>query len=208
MKEKKNGIEITITCDNKEQLNNVAEFIRNAIIKGELMTKDDSDEPEPKAFQPKEGDFCTCVVGDNIDAIFRYDGKTHTDEDGNVWLDGNLGLTWSGDLFKPYMVIYGEDAEYERDSCRLASEEEIKFFNAKVKEFEEYKRDAAWVARKGDTYFTPSFDYEDGIFEPVKTTWEGKSMEVHTKQRGWTFRTEEECQPLCNKLNEAIKNVK
>lgn len=201
------AIEMTITCNSKEELKAIAEAVKGAILKGaQHVEKDESDKPEPEAFQPKEGDICTCVVYDNIDAIFRYDGKTRTDGDGCVWLDGNPGLTCSEDLLKPYLVIYGEGAEYLRDDCRLATEEEIKLFNEKVKDAT--KEEEEWVLRKGDSYWTPSFEHGDGIFESVKAGWDGTSMEVCTKRRGWVFRTEEECQQLCDKLNEAIRNVK
>ena len=33
-------------------------------------------------------------------------------------------------------------------------------------------------------------------------------MMENREKRGWIFSTEEECQALCDKLNEAIKNVK
>ena len=167
------------------------------------------DDKEPEAFQPKEGDICTCVLNGNIDAIFRYDGKTRTDEDGNVWLDGDLELTWSGDLFHPYMVIHGEDAEYDRDCCRLATEEEIALYQSKVKEFEEAKNaNGEWEPKKGCEYWVPNFIYIDGCFKPVLTTWSGCKIDIQMNSLGWMFVEKFECRCLCDRLNEAIKNVK
>lgn len=208
MKQEKE-IKVTVICSSKEEMKAMIEAFKNMAAKAiESVEKDDSDQPEPKAFQPKEGDICACVFDEGIDSIFRYDGKSRTDEDGDVWLDGDLALALSEDVLKPYMIVYGEGSEHLRDRCRLANEEELTLFNAKVKEFEGAKKDADWVARKGDVYYTPSFDHNDGTFESVREEWEGTRMEVSTKRRGWTSRTEEECQSLCDKLNEAIKNVK
>lgn len=151
MKENNKTIEITVTCNDKESLKEFLKTVTDAIGEKLSILKDDPDEPEPKAFQPKEGDICTCIYEDNIDAIFRYSGKTHIDEDGDAWLDGNPGLTCSGDLLKPYMIVYGEGAEHLRDNCRLATEEEIKLFNEKVKECEKLK-DAGRVSEKGKTF--------------------------------------------------------
>ena len=209
MSKKKNEFEVTITCNSKEELKAIAEAVRGAIINGELaIEKDDSNEPEPKAFQPKEGDICTCVLDGNIDAIFRYNGKTRTDEDGDVWLDGNPGLTCSEDVLKPYLIIYGEDAEYFRDCCRLATEEEIKLFNEKVKECEKCK-DADWVPKEDETFWSPARAHFVGcVFVPGKVEWVGDELDHRLLKKGWVFRTKEECQPLCDKLNEAIDNIK
>lgn len=209
MRKKENEIEVTITCNNEEQMKAIAEAVRDIIIKKpQDIEKDDSDEPEPKAFQPKEGDICTRVNGDSIEAIFRYSGKTRTDEDGDVWIDGNPGLTYSEDLLKPYLVIYGEGAEFFRDDCRPATEEEIKLFNAKVKEYENHK-DTAWQPEKDEEYWSPAREhFIDCVFTPGKVEWIGDDVDCQLLKKGWVFRTKEECQPLCDKLNEAIKNVK
>lgn len=115
----------------------------------------------------------------------------------------------SEDLLKPYMIIYGEGAEYLRDCCRLANEEEINLFNAKVKEFNEAKEDTIWRPEKDEEYWTPARDQFVGcVFAPGKVKWVGDDVDSRLLKKGWVFRTKEDCQPLCDKLNEAIKNVK
>lgn len=149
MKEKEQErieMDLTMTFDNKEALKEFIDNFGKAIAKEQAEALKDlykgqfEDEKESEVFQPQKGDICTCVIEGKIDAIFRYDGKTTTDDDGDVWLDGDLSLTWSGNLFKPYMIIHGEDAGYIRDCCRPATEEEIALFRGKVKEFESPKK--------------------------------------------------------------------
>lgn len=201
-------VKIELACADKQSYDKLKELL--AALPGvESLVEEPDDDKEPEAFQPKEGDICTCIIEDNVDAIFRYDGKTRTDEDGNVWLDGDLGLTWSGDLFHPYMVIHGEDAEYDRDCCRLATEEEIALFCDKVKEFEEAKNaNGKWIPKKGCEYWVPNFTYIDGCFKPELTTWTGCEIDIQMNSLGWMFVEKFECRCLCDRLNEAIKNVK
>ena len=208
MKEKKPAMVITIVCENKNEVKKVLNLLKDAIaanIPG--LTEDDSDEPEPEAFCPKKGDICTYTeCEDDPSAIFLFNGKEHINEDGIRMLESELSMEYSGNLLQPYIVIRGEGQEVPADDCRLATEQEMALFHEKTKV--SAKEDEDWVPRKGDAYWTPSFEYDCGEFEPVKISWEGKSMEVYTHRRGWSFRSEEEFRKLCDKLNEAIKNVK
>lgn len=166
-------------------------------------------EKEPEVFQPQKGDICTCVIEGNVDAIFCYDGNTTTDEDGVTWLDGDLGLTWSGDLFKPYMIIYGENAEYDRDCCRPATEEEIALFRGKVKEFEKAKEQEGKKWNVGDWVYVVGSDTGcSKVFYTVPVTYADTKTMENLVRRGWVFDKESDCQVVCDKLNEAIKNVK
>ena len=168
-----------------------------------------SGDKKPEVFQPQKDDICTCVIEGNVDAIFRYDGKTRTDEDGAVWLDGDLGLTWSGDLFHPYMVIHGEDAEYHRDCCRLATEEEIALFRGKLKDDERAKAKEEKKWEVGDWVFVISSEIGcPKVFFPVPVTYAETKIMENLVRRGWVFDKKEDCEAVCDKLNEAIKNVK
>lgn len=221
MKEKKEkeqkGIEmeLTMTFDNKEALKEFIDNFGKAIAKEQaealmnLYKGQFENEKKPEVFQPQKGDICTCVIEGNVDAIFRYDGKTRTDENETVWLDGDLGLTWSGDLFHPYMVIHGEDAEYHRDCCRLATEEEIALFRGKLKDDERAKAKEEKKWEVGDWVFAISS--ESGcpkVFFPVPVTYADTEIMGNLVRRGWVFDKKEDCEAVCDKLNEAIKNVK
>lgn len=219
MKEKKEKnqkrieMEFTVTFDDKEALKDFIGKFGKAIGKEqaealEALVKGECNK-EPEAFQPQKGDICTCIIEGNVDAIFRYDGKTRTDEDGTVWLDGDLGLTWSGDLFHPYMVIHGEDAEYHRDCCRLATEEEIALFRGKLKDDERAKAKEGKKWEVGDWVFIVGSDSGGcRVFYPVPVTYaETKTME-NLVLRGWVFDKESDCEALCDKLNKAIETFK
>ena len=201
-------VKIELACADKQSYDKLKELL--AALPGvESLVEEPDDDKEPEAFQPKEGDICTCIIEDNVDAIFRYDGKTRTDEDGNVWLDGDLGLTWSGDLFHPYMVIHGEDAEYLRDSCRLATEEEIALYQSKVKEFEAVKKSDGKKWKVGEwVYVVGSEAGCSRVFYAVPVTYADTKPMENLVSRGWVFDKEADCEALCYKLNEAIKNVK
>ena len=221
MKEKKEkeqkGIEmeLTMTFDNKEALKEFIDNFGKAIAKEQaealmnLYKGQFENEKKPEVFNPQKDDICTCVIEGNVDAIFRYDGKTRTDEDGTVWLDGDLGLTWSGDLFHPYMVIHGEDAEYHRDCCRLATEEEIALFRGKLMDNERTKAKEEKKWKVGDWVFIVGSDSGGcKAFFPVYATYAETKVMENLVRRGWVFDKKEDCEAVCDKLNEAITNVK
>ena len=218
MKEKEQkGIEmeLTMTFDSKEALKEFIDNFGKAIAKEQAEALKDlykdqfEDEKESEVFQPQKGDIYTCILEDNVDAIFRYSGKTRTEEDGTVWLDGDLSLTWSGDLFKPYLIIHGEGSDCLRDKCRLATEEEIALFRGKVKEFDSVKEKEGKKWNVGDlVYRVGSETGCNKVFYTVPVTYADTKMMENLVRRGWVFDKESDCQAVCDKLNEAIKNVK
>lgn len=167
------------------------------------------DKKEPEVHQPKVGDIYTCVVDGNVDAIFFYDGRTRTDEYGTVWLHGNPSLTWSGDLFKPYMIIHGDGVEFLQDNCRPATEEEIALFRGKLKDDERAKAKEEKKWEVGDWVFIVGSDSGGcKTFFPVYATYAETKVMENLVRRGWVFDKKEECEAFCDKLNEAIKNIK
>lgn len=220
MKEKKEkeqkGIEmeLTMTFDNKEALKEFIDNFGKAIAKEQaealmnLYKGQFENEKKPEVFNPQKDDICTCVIEGNVDAIFRYDGKTRTDNIGSVWFNGDLELTWSFDLLRPYIVAHGEDAEYPRDCCRPATDEEKELFYEKTKKFRaEEKEEKKWEV--GDWVFVISS--ESGcskVFFPVPVTYADTKIMGNLVRRGWVFDKKEDCEAVCDKLNEAIKNVK
>lgn len=218
MKEKEQKtveVGLTMTFDSKEALKEFIDNFGKAIAKEQaevsmnLYKGQFENEKKPEVFNPQKGDICTCILEDNVDAIFRYSGKTRTDEDGTVWLDGDLSLTWSGDLFNPYMIIHGEGAEQVRDCCRLATEEEIALFRGKLKEYERAKEKEGKKWNVGDwVYMVGSNTGCCQVFYTVPVTYADTKTMENLVRRGWVFDKELDCQAVCDKLNEAIKNVK
>lgn len=167
-----------------------------------------SGDKKPGIFQPQKGDICTCVIDGNVDAIFRYDGKTRTDNIGSVWFNGDLELTWSIDLLRPYIVAHGEDTEFPRDCCRPATDEEKELFYEKTKELRaEEKEEKKW--KEDDWVFIVGLDAGGcKVFFPVPTTYVDSTFMENLVRRGWVFDKKEDCEAVCDKLNEAIKNIK
>lgn len=211
MKEKKNGIEITITCDSKEELNKMAEAIRNAIINGELNTmKDDSNEPEPKREVPVEKTIYSASNEEgDVYAIFRANGKESTDEDGDAWWEADWALELNENLLQPFVVVKGESQSFLAEDCRVSNDEEVELFRSKVKEFKVNEKDAVWVPKGGETYWYPLHDsFSGNSFSPQGRTWENDENDIFLAEKGWVFHSYDKCKKACAKLNEAIKNVK
>ena len=207
MKEKKPAMVITIECENKNEVKKALNLFKDAIAAGiPGLTEDDSDEPGLEAFCPKEGDICTYTeCDDEPSAVFLFNGKEHVNEDGIRMLESELSMEYSGNLLQPYIVIRGEGQEVSADDCRLATKEEIKLFHEKVKDTAD-KQDK-WNV--GDWVYVVGCDSGcNKTFYSVPVTYaETKTMENLVK-RGWIFEKESECNVLCDKLNEAIKNVR
>ena len=204
-------IEMTITCNSKEELKAIAEAVRGAIVKGiQDVEKDESDKPEPKDFHPSLGQVCTQVDEEgDVTAIFRSTGKENIDTDDIRWMEADVALEYSGNLMQPYVLTRGEGQEFFANECRPATEEEAEIFRSMEEEYAKHAKDAVLVPKTGQTYWTPSHVvFKGGIFKPNSFEWQDESGDHFLLKEGWVFRTEEECQQLCDKLNEAIKDVK
>ena len=69
-------------------------------------------------------------------------------------------------------------------------------------------KDAPFVPRIGEKYFTPVFRYMPIRFVPEEFTWNETCEDYKDKNKRWEFRTKEECQAFCEKLNQAIGSIK
>lgn len=93
---------------------------------------------------------------------------------------------------------------------RHASEEEKECLNKSLKnegiEWDEEKCElvkSKWEPEEGDMVFTPHCIFYSGKFKVSRHLWNDRAK---LGRRDWVFRTEEEAQSLCDKLNEAIKD--
>lgn len=94
---------------------------------------------------------------------------------------------------------------------RYASKEEKECLNKKLKtenlEWSAEKCElvkSKWGPEEGDPVFTVHWIINCGTFEVARTFWYARTV---LGRRDWVFRTEEEAQALCDKLNESIKDV-
>lgn len=167
--------------------------------------------PKEEKFEPKDGDvFCVdslyACVG-IVKEVYSY-GKPDKDR-----LYFSVGY-WkqSGDMELETFCACNRNTE---PNYRPATEEEKKKLFDKLKdegyEFDFEKKELVklkWVPKVGNTYFRPDFD--KCIFRCYEANWRFDTMRYIKDciEKGWVFKTKEECQSFCDKLNEAINSVK
>lgn len=97
---------------------------------------------------------------------------------------------------------------------RYATEEEKQKLFDRLKE-EGYDWDAnkkelvklRWMPKAYNEYYYPVWCAIDR-FKPCLTAWLNTQTDRVTYEYGWVFRTKEECEQFCKKLNKAIEGVK
>lgn len=216
MKEKEQkGIEmeLTVTFDNKEALK---EFIDNfgksldkkqAEALKDLAKEQFGDDKEPEACHPQKGEIWAYLNEDGEpEALFRSSGKNFTDEKGNVMYDADKSVGLSGNVMKPFMIVTGEEQIFPSEDCRKATEKEVACFSTLIQKAQK-EEGGKWET--GDiVYVVGSSTGCCKVFYPFPSTYANTKTMENLANRGWLFKSEEECQALCDKLNEAIKNVK
>lgn len=63
-----------------------------------------------------------------------------------------------------------------------------------------------WKPKYDDNYWSVSLKGVE--FMPLEYFWQNSEIGNERLGKGWCFKTEEECQAFCDKLNEAINSVK
>jgi hypothetical protein len=96
---------------------------------------------------------------------------------------------------------------------RYATEEEKKLLFDKI-EAEGYEWNPKekklvmkkWKPKRGEIFYHPFCD--GTIFNPFKTDWVEETFYFGLFDKGWVFRTKEECEQFCKRLNQAIEEIK
>ena len=109
-------------------------------------------------------------------------------------------------------IYFNESESYCVD--RYATEEEKKkLFDKLAEEGIEWKADTKelvtlnWKPKEGRVFWFPLYYASPSEFEPI-TSLLNKGRDKAILDKGWCFKTKEECQEFCNRLNEAINSVK
>jgi hypothetical protein len=144
-------------------------------------------------FEPKDGDV---VKSHDSIWIFYSLRNCGTFNAHAVLLDGSLFFN------KP---VYCEE-------IRPATEEEKKeLFDKLAEEGYEWKAETKelvklkWKPSMYDPYYIPF--YETCEFIPMGTNWNGRNKDNIRYNKGLCFKTKEECQEFCNRLNQAIEGI-
>ena len=147
-------------------------------------------------FEPENGDIVANNGGEHIFLCKDYIGE--------------------GDIY----AYLGYDFELSRwfkeggwFADRYATEEEKKkLFDKLAEEGWEWNPDTKelvklkWKPKDDEPYFYPSMYKCDFVVNDDK--YENHSLDICRYAKGWCFKTQEECQEFCNRLNDAINSVK
>ena len=160
--------------------------------------------PKEEKFEPKDGD-----VSFHDGMIYIFKGVKPSS-----MLPGKSAIIhhcyYDGERLE---VKEGVGCGYIDCSQRPATEEEKKKLFDKLAEAG-YEWDAEkkeivklkWTPKVEEDYYTPSWD--GYVFEPHLYGWDEDEFDFKCHSMGRVFRTKEECQAFCDKLNEAINSVK
>ena len=167
---------------------------------------------------PKEVEFDVSMFKDGDVITFG-----HHKDGGYSWtciLRGEIKITPDSIIIKDYCCINCDGCVYLKPDVsnianyvRFATEEEKKELFDKLAEegweFDFEKKELIklrWKPKVDETCFLPCFDFPKFIAK--QWLWEINGFSTYHYNEGWVFRTKEECQEFCNRLNQAIEGVK
>lgn len=194
------------------------------VVKDALETYGYKDEPKEETQSVKEfyedGEFCVCHQGVRELYIFINRGKLPVKEHyDNRNIDKYAHLERTNVITIPYAVFAKDGLLFIPGGSfyvRSATPEEKQLLldeleNAGYQWDEEHKKvvKRRWKPGPRETYYRPFSTGSDP--EPYLTTtqaWMNYEIDKITYERDWLFQTKEECDAFCQKLNEAIQNVK
>lgn len=154
--------------------------------------------PKKVDFEPKEGDIITCTNSSCIYTLILKEVKEHVVYSYAVLLDNGCFKTndWS-DYRNPRPAT---EEEKQKLFDKLA--ENGFEWNADKRELVKLK----WKPKFEEDYYTPSFNIFE--FEPHLYRCDEDETDSKLFEMGWVFKTKEECQAFCDRLNKAIENIK
>ena len=155
--------------------------------------------PKEVKFEPKDGDVVACedygclelfIFKERIDEIECTCYCYYREKGNSLCVDND-----------EYIV------------SRFATEEEKKILFDKLEEkgyeFDFEKKELIklkWKPNYGSPYYIPAI--KKAKIAVTEDVWAGNEVDKMYYDKGWAFRTKEECQELCNRLNDAINQVK
>ena len=92
-------------------------------------------------------------------------------------------------------------------------EEKKKLFDKLAEEGYEWKADTKelvklkWKPKEGEEFWFPLYYASPSDFKPLKSLLD-KGRDKAILDKGWCFKTREECKEFCNRLNDVINSVK
>lgn len=182
-------VEVKIKQDN-EMLDTTIEMIDDAMVVS----------PKEVKFEPKDGDVV--YVKASYDNIIIY-------KESDCGIGRYVNFSDSQHLYTDDVIVCDKDVVKE---IRPATEEEKKKLFDELKEKGwEWNPDTKelvklkWNPKKGEPYFSPIFSNIDFLFSTCSHIYTGHFTDEMTIKKMRAFRTKDECQLFCDKLNQTIE---
>jgi hypothetical protein len=165
--------------------------------------------PKVEMFEPKDGDvFCVDSLHPCVGIVKEEYSYGKPDKDRlyfsvGYWIQsGNMQFGTFCACNRNTEPSYRPATEEEKQKLFDKLKEEGLTWDADTKELVKLK----WNPKSGDIFYRPSSTY--GRFDCYKTSCNHSGIDKTYISKGWCFRTKEECESFCKKLNEAIEGVK
>lgn len=164
--------------------------------------------PKKVKFEPKDGDI---LIGGNC-----------TEDRGNYWIfilkgeikdeiDGCMSANEYASVVKSGSLEIDGDSDSMKWYRPANKEEKKKLFDKLAEEGWEWKADTKELVKlkpkEGEEFWFPLYYTSPSEFGPIKSLL-NKGRDKAILDKGWCFKTKEECQEFCNRLNKAINSVK
>jgi hypothetical protein len=160
--------------------------------------------PKVEKFEPKDGDVLSCFFYGKYQGTFVFEEASECG--GAIF---HVALDADGKFIKGDGCYY---FGYIYDACPATEEEKQKLFDKLTDEGYEWDAEKKylvkikWKPKLGDEYWR--VDYRNFKFISTGWTWKNSTYEIDAYNNGYVFRTDEECQEFCNRLNDVINSVK
>lgn len=194
------------------------------VVKDALETYGYKDEPTKEPQNVKEfyedGEICVCHQGVRELYIFINRGKLPVKEHyDNRNIDKYAHLERTNVITIPYAVFAKDGLLFIPGGSfyvRSATPEEKQLLSDELTKAgyqwdEEHKKvvKQRWKPNYGEKYYIPWWLGAAVMkFESSKAIWDDMNTDELKYEKGLVFQTKEECDAFCQKLNEAIQNVK
>lgn len=153
--------------------------------------------PKKVKFEPKDGDVVTAYQGNHIFILENHLTASH----GDCYCGWNF---ITDKLFNRGSYYYNRYAtSEEKQKLFDALKREGFVWNAEKMELVKIK----WKPTEGECFWTPRYNTMLTMFKISEEAFSTDGDE-HLLCKGWCFKAKEECQEFCDRLNEAISNVK
>lgn len=156
--------------------------------------------PKEVKFEPKDGDVVACedygclelfIFKERIDEIECTCYCYYCEKENSLCVD------------KDEYIVSRFATEEEKKRLFDKLEEEGYEWKGETKDLVKLK----WKPKEGEEFWFPLYYASPSEFKPIKSLL-NKGRDKAILDKGWCFKTEEECQEFCNRLNQAIEGVK